>query len=97
MAQNAGLPSAAVRAVRRATPILGLAAHLGHGAQRVVTDAVIGRARSLPRKIEDLDAGFLSRVMGRTVTSVSSMEGLRRGVAALDDLETVPLLQKSLR
>lgn len=25
-----------------------------------------------------------------------AMEGLRRGVAALDDLETVPLVQKSL-
>ena len=75
MAQNAGLRSAVGQVARRAAPVLGLAAHLGHGVQRVATDAVIGRARWLPRKIEDLDAGFLSRIMGRTVTSVSVLGG----------------------
>ena len=75
MAQNAGLRSAVGQVARRAAPALGLAAHLGHGVQRVATDAVIGRARWLPRKIEDLDAGFLSRIMGRTVTSVSVLGG----------------------
>ena len=75
MAQNAGLRSAVGQVARRAAPVLGLAAHLGHGVQRVSTDAVIGRARWLPRKIEDLDAGFLSRIMGRTVTSVSVLGG----------------------
>jgi Phosphotransferase enzyme family len=39
--------------------------------QRVATDAVIGRMRSLPRTISDLDAESLSRIMRRHVTSVS--------------------------
>jgi hypothetical protein len=52
-----------------------LAAHLGRGLQRVATDAVIGRARSLPRTVGDLDAAALSRIMGRTVTSVSVIGG----------------------
>ena len=52
-------------------PVLGLAAHLGRGMQRVATDAVIGRLRSLPRSINDLDAQALSAIMGRRITSVS--------------------------
>jgi hypothetical protein len=56
---------------RRVVPALGLAAHLGRGIQRVATDAVIGRMRSLPRTISDLDAESLSRIMRRRVTSVS--------------------------
>jgi len=59
----------------RVAPALGLAAHLGRGMQRVATDAVIGRARSLPRSTGDLDAAFLSQLMGRTVTSVSVIGG----------------------
>jgi Phosphotransferase enzyme family len=39
--------------------------------QRVATDAVIGRMRSLPRTISNLDAESLSRIMGRQVTSVT--------------------------
>ena len=54
---------------------LGVAAHLGRGVQRVATDVVVGRARSLPRTIGDLDAAFLSQLMGRTVTSVSVIGG----------------------
>ena len=54
---------------------VGLAAHLGRGVQRIATDAVIGRVRSLPRTIGDLDAAYLSRLMGRTVTSVSVIGG----------------------
>jgi Phosphotransferase enzyme family len=59
----------------RVPPVLSVAAHLGRGVQRVTTDAVIGRFRSLPRRIDDLDAPFLSRLMGRAVTSVSMIGG----------------------
>jgi hypothetical protein len=58
-------------ATSRVVPVLGLAAHLGRGMQRVATDAVIGRMRSLPRTISGLDAPSLSTIMGRRVTSVS--------------------------
>lgn len=43
--------------------------------QRVATDAAIGRMRSLPRTIADLDARSLSRIMQRRVTSVSVIDG----------------------
>jgi hypothetical protein len=43
--------------------------------QRVATDAVIGRLRSLPRAIGELDARALSKIMGRRVTSVSVIGG----------------------
>ena len=55
--------------------MLGLAAHLGHGLQRVATDALLGARRRFPRRIEDLDAAVLSRIMGRTVTSVAIIGG----------------------
>ncbi|CQD24933.1 phosphotransferase enzyme family protein [Mycolicibacterium conceptionense] len=45
---------------RRLIPAAGLAAHIGHGVQRIATDAVIGRMRSLPRRVADLDAAYLS-------------------------------------
>jgi hypothetical protein len=56
-------------------PVLSVVAHLGRGVQRVATDAVFGPLRSLPRTIGDLDAAFLSHLMGRTVTSVSLIRG----------------------
>ena len=59
----------------RVVPVLGLAAHLGRGMQRVATDAVIGRMRSLPRTIGQLDARSLSEIMRRQVTSVSVIGG----------------------
>lgn len=62
-------------ASRRMAPVLGLAAHLGRGMQRVATDAVVGRARSLPRTIGDLDPPSLSKIMGRRVASVSVIGG----------------------
>jgi hypothetical protein len=55
--------------------VLGLTTHLGRGIQRVATDAVIGRMRSLPRTISDLDAQALSAVIGHRVTSVSMIGG----------------------
>jgi hypothetical protein len=55
--------------------VLGLAAHLGRGMQRVATDAVVGRLRPLPRSINELDAQALSVIMGRRVSSVSIIGG----------------------
>jgi hypothetical protein len=61
--------------MNRVAPIVGLASHLGRGVQRIATDAIVGRVRSLPRTIGDLDARALSQIIGRTVTSVSVMSG----------------------
>ncbi|MGX9790846.1 phosphotransferase family protein [Mycobacterium sp. MMS18-G62] len=61
--------------MNRVAPIVGLASHLGRGVQRIATDALVGRLRSLPRTVEDLDATALSQIMGRTVTSVSVIGG----------------------
>ncbi|MBU8822557.1 phosphotransferase [Mycolicibacterium goodii] len=61
--------------VRRLRPALGLAAHIGHGVQRVATDAALGRLRRFPRRISELDAGHLSTVMGRTVRTLSVLGG----------------------
>ncbi|QRY49258.1 phosphotransferase [Mycolicibacterium septicum] len=60
---------------RRLVPAAGLAAHIGHGVQRIATDTVIGRMRSLPRRIADLDAGYLSELTGHRVESVSVVGG----------------------
>jgi aminoglycoside phosphotransferase (APT) family kinase protein len=59
----------------RVTPVLGLAAHLGRGFQRLATDAVLGSSRAFPRRVADLDATALSKIMGRTVTSVTILDG----------------------
>jgi hypothetical protein len=61
--------------VNRVSPLLGLASHLGRGVQRIATDAIVGRVRSLPRTVEDLDEKALSQIMGRTVTSVAVIGG----------------------
>ncbi|WP_264015350.1 ecdysteroid 22-kinase family protein [[Mycobacterium] manitobense] len=63
------------RLADRVVPVLGLAAHLGRGVQRVVTDAAIGGARSLPRRPADLGAEALSAIIGGTVTSVRLVGG----------------------
>jgi Phosphotransferase enzyme family len=75
MTKVAGASLAVAPSAHRVPPVVGLAAHLGRGIQRVATDAVVGRVRSLPRRVEDLDAAFLSRIMNRTVTSVSVLGG----------------------
>lgn len=54
---------------------VGLAAHLGRGVQRVAADAVAGRTRRFPRRVDQLDAKTMSRVMNRTVSSVSVIGG----------------------
>ncbi|BBZ42425.1 phosphotransferase [Mycobacterium conspicuum] len=56
--------------VKEAFSVVGLAAHLGRGAGRVVTDAVVGDRLGLPRTVEGIDPGVLSKVMGSTVRSV---------------------------
>lgn len=56
--------------VGQAFSFLGLAAHLGRGAGRVATDAVVGGRFGLPRTVEEIDPAVLSRVMGTTVRSV---------------------------
>jgi hypothetical protein len=61
--------------VNLVAPIVGLASHLGRGVQRIATDAIVGRVRSLPRTVDDLDAKSLSQIMGRTVTSVAVIGG----------------------
>src|SRR6478735_7226513 len=48
--------------VNRVARIVSLASHLGRGVQRIATDAVVGRVRSLPRTIGDLDAKALSQI-----------------------------------
>ncbi len=53
---------------------VGFAAHLGRGLQRLGTDVLVGRMRALPRAVDDLDARFLSRIMGANVTSVSVID-----------------------
>ncbi len=63
------------RIANRVPPVLSVVVHLGRGVQRVATDAAIGRFRSLPRTIGDLDAAFLSQLMGCAVTSVSVIGG----------------------
>ena len=60
---------------RRLLLLSGLAAHLGHGVQRIATDATVGRWRSLPRKISDLNPAYLSGLTGRRIESVSVLGG----------------------
>ncbi len=56
-------------------PVAGLAAHLGRGVGRIATDAAIGRLRSMPRTVGDLDALTMSQLTGRVVTSVTVLGG----------------------
>jgi Ser/Thr protein kinase RdoA (MazF antagonist) len=58
----------------QALSIVGLAAHLGRGVGRVTIDAVVGGRLGLPRTVEDIDAGVLSKVMGTTVRSVRVLD-----------------------
>lgn len=61
--------------VDRAGSAAGLAVHLGRGVQRLITDLVVGRVRSLPRSIGALDARMLSQIMDAHVSSVSVIGG----------------------
>lgn len=75
MSGNQGFASAVSTVAGRAKPVLGLAAHVGHGLQRVATDAAVGGLRSFPRRIAELDAPTLSRLIGRRVISASIIDG----------------------
>jgi hypothetical protein len=59
----------------QAALVAGLAAQLGRGAQRLVTDALLGKSRAFPRRTGDLDAAALSKIMNRNVTSVTRLDG----------------------
>ncbi|OBB85162.1 phosphotransferase [Mycobacterium sp. 852002-30065_SCH5024008] len=56
--------------VTRAISAAGLAAHLGRGVGRIATDAVVGSRLGLPRRVRDIDAAVLSKVMGTAVRTV---------------------------
>jgi hypothetical protein len=56
--------------VGQAVSFVGLAGHLARGVGRVTLDAVVGGRLGLPRRVEDIDAAVLSKVMGTTVRSV---------------------------
>ena len=60
---------------QRIASAAGLAAHLGRAFGRIGADALIGRARALPRAIADLDAATMSSIIGRPVRSVSVLGG----------------------
>jgi hypothetical protein len=53
-----------------------LSAHMGHGLGRLAVDAALGRMRSFPRRATDLTPEALSKVMGRTVESVTVLDGV---------------------
>ncbi|MGE0219031.1 phosphotransferase [Mycolicibacterium sp.] len=57
----------------RVARIAGLAAHLGRGSARLAAGAALG-PRRMPRHPGELDAGAMSRIMARTVTSVSVLD-----------------------
>jgi hypothetical protein len=83
--------------VNRVAPIFGLASHLGRGVQRIATDAIVGRVRSLPRTVADLNASALSEIMGCTVTSVAVIGGdagttsrARLALTGIDSSRDVP-------
>ena len=59
----------------RIAPVTGLAAHLGRGLGRIAADTVVGRLRPVPRTVGDLDAAAMSRLIGRTATSVTLLDG----------------------
>jgi hypothetical protein len=60
-------------------PILGLGVHLGRGVQRIATDAIAGRVRSLPRTIGDLDATTLSGLLDWQGALYADVTAWRRG------------------
>jgi Ser/Thr protein kinase RdoA (MazF antagonist) len=62
------------RAARLAVDLGRLAAHVGQGVQRLATDAALHGVRRFPRRVADLDAETLSRIMRQRVSSVSVIE-----------------------
>lgn len=66
--------TAVSRRTPRLAPALALTAQLGRGTGRIVTDAVAGRLSRLPRRVTDLTATHLSRLLGRRVDRVSVVD-----------------------
>lgn len=58
-----------------AVPVARLGVDLGHGVQRLVTDATLGGRRRFPRRVSDLTAEVLSGLMSRRIDSVSILDG----------------------
>ncbi|WP_099025150.1 phosphotransferase [Mycolicibacterium palauense] len=56
-------------------PVLRFGRHLGRGARRLAVDAALGSRRAHPRRVEDLDAATLSRIIGRPVSTVAVLDG----------------------
>jgi Ser/Thr protein kinase RdoA (MazF antagonist) len=52
-----------------------LAAHVGHGVQRLATDAALQGMRHFPRRVQDLNASAMSRILGRRVAAVAVLDG----------------------
>jgi Phosphotransferase enzyme family len=75
VANNAGPQSVASQSEGRLKPAVGFAAQLGRGFRRVAVDAALAKARAFPRRVGDLDAKTLSKIMGKTVTSVELLDG----------------------
>lgn len=59
----------------RVRPAVRLGAHIGRGLLRVGTDSALRGMRSFPRTVSELDAGFLSTVMGARVEDVRLVDG----------------------
>jgi hypothetical protein len=60
--------------VNRVAPIVGLASLLGRGLQRIATDAIRGRVRSLPRAVHDLDTKSLGALRWKDLDTVALLE-----------------------
>lgn len=60
---------------QRVQSAVGLTAHLGRGIQRIIAQPLIGWARPLPRRTDDLDATTLTQLLGRRVTSATRVGG----------------------
>lgn len=72
----------------------------------MAADTLLAHRRQFPRTVGDLHPAVLSPMIGRRVTGAAGLggmqdegiafEGLRRAVAALEDLETVDALRDAL-
>lgn len=55
--------------------VIRFGAHVGRGVRRLAVDATLGARRDFPRRIDDLDAAALSTIIGRSVATVSRLDG----------------------
>lgn len=73
MAQRKKLLSPLAQMARRAKPLAGLGIHLGRGVGRLGANAALRSYGTLPRRADDLTPQMLSRLMGRSVSSISEI------------------------